>query len=179
MPIVIVSFYCWATGLLLCTFDKNSSRYFFLIYFFRAIYGWLSNGTTLLLDQLIWGISQSGQCSYFEEFEVRCGLLLVWLLSTGFWRVKARQRWSVLIEEMGYLGRNTSTPCALKEILLQHSSPIYFPAALELWNFVVKNAILVKGTHAVCSCWRCRDSLVESQAFFLSSLIMHLLPYFL
>lgn len=50
---------------------------------------------------------------------------------------------------------------ALKEILLQHSSPIYFPAALKLWNFVVKNAILVKETHTVCGCCRCRDSLVN------------------
>lgn len=126
-------------------------------------------------------ICQYVQCScYFEELEGRSGLLSVCLHSTRFWRVKARQGWSVLIEEVGCFDRNTSILCDVpwKRFCCSTVLPFYFPFALKLWNFVVKNAILVKETHTVCGCCRCRDSLVESQAFFLSSLIRHWLPYF-
>lgn len=111
---MIVSFYCWAACLLLHTFDKNSNRPIFIIYFSHAIYGLFSNVTTLLLGQLILGnlICQYGWCNcYFEELEGRSGLLPVCLCSTRFWRVKARQKWSILIEEVGNLGKNTSMPC--------------------------------------------------------------------
>lgn len=105
-------------------------------------------------------ICQYVQCScYFEELEGRSGLLSVCLHSTRFWRVKARQGWSVLIGEVGCFDRNTSILCDVpwKRFCCSTVLPFYFPFALKLWNFVVKNAILVKETHTVCGCCRCRQ----------------------
>lgn len=60
---------------------------------------------------------------------------------------------------MEHLVKTTCTPCNAprKEIVLQHSFPIYFHATLKLWNFVGKNTSLVKQTCVVCGCCRLRQ----------------------
>lgn len=127
MPVMIVSLYCWATCLLLCTFDKNSNRQFLLFSFHLWLaFRWHNSVTwPTNLGNLI---SQSGLCScLFEELEERSDLP-VCLHSMRFWRVKARQRWSVLIEEVRHLGRNTSVPCDMpwKRFCCSTSLPFTF-----------------------------------------------------
>lgn len=80
----------------------------------------------------------------FWRIEGRSGLLPVCLHSIRFWRMKARQGWSVLIEEVGCFDRNTSILCDVpwKRFCCSTVLPFYFPVTLKLWKFVVKMLFL-------------------------------------